>query len=146
MDDLDRQIITALQIDGRTTNKATAIANGVSEETVRRRTNRLIADGTIRIVGIPNAAKMGVESQTLIGLQVDANRLDAVAEALTEMNEVTWVAITTGSIDVMAWVNLRSSDDLRELLSSNVSVIEGVRRTETFVCMETLKEQYGVTV
>ena len=116
------------------------------EETVRRRTNRLIGDGTIRIVGIPNSAKMGVDSQALIGLQVDANRLDAVAETLADMDEVTWVAITTGSIDVMAWVNLRSSDGLRELLSSQVSGIEGVRRTETFVCMENLKEQYGVTV
>ena len=146
MDDLDRQIIATLQIDGRTTNKATAIATGVSEETIRRRTNRLIHEGVIDIVGIPNAAKMGVDFQALIGLQVDANRLDTVAEALAEMNEVTWVAITTGSIDVMARVELRSSNELRELLSSQVSRIKGVRRTETFVCMDNLKEQHGVTV
>ena len=106
----------------------------------------MVRDGTITIVGIPSPSKLGIDSQALIGLQVDADRLDAVAESLAEMNEVTWVAITTGSIDVMAWVNLRSSDDLRELLSSHVSGIEGVRRTETFVCMENLKEQYGVTV
>jgi DNA-binding Lrp family transcriptional regulator len=65
---------------------------------------------------------------------------------LAETDEVTWVAITTGSIDVMAWVNLRSSDELRKLMSSHVSGIEGVWRTETFVFMENLKEQYGVTV
>ena len=88
---------------------------------------------------------MGVDSQAVIGLQVDADKLDAVADTLAEMDEVTWVAITTGSIDVMAWVELRSSNELRELLSSQVSGIEGVRRTETFVCMENLKEQYGVT-
>jgi Lrp/AsnC family transcriptional regulator for asnA, asnC and gidA len=127
MDDLDRRIIATLQVDGRTTNGATAIANGVSEETVRRRTNRLIGDGTIRIVGIPNGTKLGVDSQALIGLQVNTDRLDAVAvaEALAEIDEVTWVAITTGSIDVMVWVNIRSSDELRELLSSHISGIEG---------------------
>jgi Lrp/AsnC family transcriptional regulator for asnA, asnC and gidA len=146
MDDLDRRIIATLQIDGRTTNKATAIATGVSEETIRRRTNRLVRDGTITIVGIPSPSKLGIDSQTLIGLQVDSDRLDAVAESLAEMDQVSWVAITTGSIDIMAWVNLRSSNELRELLSGHISGIEGVRRTETFVCMENLKEQYGVTV
>ena len=146
MDDLDRRIIATLQIDGTTTNIAIARDTGVSEETVRRRTKRLIGDGIIKIAGVPNSAKLGVDSQALIGLQVDADKLDAVAETLAEMNEITWVAITTGSIDVMAWVNLRSANKLRELLSSQVSGIEGVRRTETFVCMENLKEQYGVTV
>ncbi len=146
MDDLDRRIIAALQHDGRATNKSTAIAAGVSEETVRRRTNRLIGDGTIKIAAIPNSAKMGVESQALIGLQVDANRLDAVAEMLAEFDEITWVAITTGSMDVMAWVNLRSSDELRYLISRQIARFEGVQRTETFVCMENLKERPGVTV
>jgi Lrp/AsnC family transcriptional regulator for asnA, asnC and gidA len=146
MDDLDRRIIATLQIDGATTNVAIARDTGVSEETVRRRTGRLIRDGTIKIAGVPNASKMGINSQALIGLQVDADKLDAVAETLAEMNEITWVAITTGSIDVMAWVNLRSSDELRYLLSRQIGSIEGVRTTETFVCMENLKQQYGVTV
>ena len=145
MDDLDRQIIAALQIDGSITYKATAVATGGSEETVSRRTNRLIRDEVIRIVGLPNSAKMGIESRALIGLQVDADNLDPVTETLAEMDEITWVTITTGSIDVM-WVELRPSDELRELLSREVSGIEGVQRTETFVCMENSKEQYGVTI
>jgi Lrp/AsnC family transcriptional regulator for asnA, asnC and gidA len=144
MDDLDRRIIAALQVDGTTTNVAIARDIDVSEETVRRRTIRLIRDQTIKIAGIPNSAKMGIDSQALIGLQVDADRLDAVAETLAEFAEITWVAITTGSIDVMAWVNLRSANKLRYLISRQVSRIPGVQRVETFVCMENMKEQYGV--
>lgn len=146
MNNLDRQIIATLQQDGTATNISIARDTGVSEETIRRRTNRLIRDGVISIVAIPNSGKMGIDCQALIGLQVETQRLDAVAEALAELEEVSWVAVTTGSIDVMAWVNLRSSDELERLLSRQVSRIEGVTRTETFVCMENVKEQFGVSV
>lgn len=146
MDDLDLKIITALQRDGRTVNVAIARSTGVSEETIRRRTSRLIRDGVISIVAIPNAEKMGIETQALIGLHVNSNRLDAVAEALAELGEVSWVVVTTGSFDVMAWVHLRSADGLGGFLSGKVGRIEGVQRTETFVCMENVKEQYGVVV
>ena len=94
----------------------------------------------------PRSKNVDDAISTLIGLQVDSNKLDSVAEALAELAEVEWVAITTGSIDVMAWVNLRSSDELRGFLSGNVGGVEGVRKVETFVCMENVKEQYGVTV
>ena len=144
MDQLDITIISLLQQDGTTTNAEIARHTGVSEETVRRRRGRLLRDGYMKIVGIPNAQKMGFGVQAIIALHVDANKLDSVAEVLADMDEIIWVAITTGSVDVFAWTVLRSISDLSDLLSGRVSNIEGVRRTETFVSIAVIKDEHGV--
>jgi Lrp/AsnC family transcriptional regulator for asnA, asnC and gidA len=144
MDQLDITIISTLQQDGTATNAEIARRSGVSEETVRRRRGRLINDGYMKVVGIPNSQKMGFEVQAMVSLQVDANHLDAVSEKLAELNEVTWVVISTGSVDVFAWVVVRSIGELSNLLSRSVSHIEGVRRTETFVSIATVKDSHGL--
>ena len=40
----------------------------------------------------------------LLGLQTAPGQLDGVADAIAEMKEVHYVAITTGAFDVFAWV------------------------------------------
>ena len=144
MDQLDITIISILQEDGTTTNAVIARHTGVSEETVRRRRRRLIHDGYMKIIGIPNPQKMGFEVQAMIGLQVDANMLDAVAEELARRDEITWVVISTGSVNVFAWAVLRSINDLSNLLSKGISQIGGVQRTETFVSIAIIKDNHGV--
>ncbi|MDP6455555.1 MAG: Lrp/AsnC family transcriptional regulator [SAR202 cluster bacterium] len=144
MDQLDITIISMLQQDGTATNAEIAKHTGVSEETVRRRRGRLVRDGYMRIVGVPNPSKLGFEVQAMIALQVDADKLDSVAEEMASMDEVTWVVISTGSVDVFAWTVLRTIGDLSDLLSRKISLIEGVRRTETFVSISVLKESLGV--
>ena len=144
MDQLDITIISLLQQDGTTTNAEIGRNTGVSEETVRRRRGRLIRDGYMKVIGVPNAQKMGFNVQAMIALQVDANRLDAVAEELALRDEITGVMISTGSVDVFAWAVMRSIKDLSNLLSSGVSNIQGVQRTETFVSIAIIKDKHGV--
>ena len=59
MDNLDKRIITLLQEDGTATNAGIARQVGVSEETVRRRLKRLVADEYIRVVALPDPKKLG---------------------------------------------------------------------------------------
>ena len=133
MDQLDIIIISLLQKDGTATNAGIAKHTRVSEETIRRRRGRLIRDGYMKIVGVPNAHKLGFEVQAMIALQVDADKLDSVAEELAKIDVITWVIISTGS-------------DLSELLASRISHVEGVRRTETFVSISIIKDSPGVLV
>ena len=98
------------------------------------------------IVGVPNAHKLGFEVQAMIALQVDADKLESVAEELAKIDVITWVIISTGAEDVFAWTVLTSIGDLSELLANRISHIEGVRRTETFVSISTIKDSPGVLV
>ncbi len=135
MDKLDTSIIDILQSDGRASNAGIARRVGVSEGTVRRRLKRLIQDEFIQVVALPDPAKMGLHSEALVGIQVDADRLDMVASDLSGLKEVTWVAMTTGQYDIFAWVSVESAEALGILLRTKVGTIPGVRRSETFVSL-----------
>ena len=149
MDRLDVQIVSRLQEDGNATNATIArsiLPSPVSEETVRRRLKRLMQDGYMKIVAVPDARKMGYESQVIIGLQVEADKIDDVADALTGMDEVSWVSITTGSFDIFGWATVKSFDQLSDFLRTRVGRIDGVRKMETFLALESKKQDYGINM
>ncbi|MCH7705638.1 MAG: Lrp/AsnC family transcriptional regulator [Chloroflexi bacterium] len=146
MDDLDRKIIELLQINGRASNARIARDVGVSEGTVRRRLRRLVQDEIIRVVAVPDPEKMGLSTVALIGIQADPNKLDDVAERLAALPETQYVSLTTGSFDLFIWVALPSSEELGNFLRHSVGVINGVRRTETFVNLVIVKKGYGIVV
>ena len=146
MDVLDTKIIEILQGDGRASNAGIARQVGVSEGTVRRRLKRLVQEEYIQVVALPDRAKMGYDSQALVGVQVDPDKVDQVADGLAELDEVNWVAVTTGSYDVFAWAALQSAEALGIFLRTKVGIIPGVRRTETFVNLSNKKRGYGAIV
>ncbi len=146
MDDLDRKIIELLQINGRAANARIARDVGVSEGTVRRRLRRLVQDEIIRVVAVPDPEKMGLSTVALIGIQADPDKLDDVAEQLATLPETQYVSLTTGSFDLFIWVALPSSEELGNFLRHKVGVINGVRRTETFVSLVMVKKGYGIVV
>ena len=146
MDELDTKIIALLQEDGRASNAGIARKVGVSEGTVRRRLRRLIQDEYIRVVALLDPGRMGYASEALIGVQVDPDKVDQVSEDLAQLEEVNWVAITTGAYDIFAWATLHSSESLGIFLRTKVGTIPGVRRTETFVNLSMKKRGYGVAI
>ena len=146
MDGLDTRIVDILQKDGRASNAGIAREVGVSEGTVRRRLKRLVQEEYIQVVALPDPVKMGYDSQALVGVQVDPDKIDQVADDLAELSEVNWVAVTTGSYDIFAWVTLQSAEALGIFLRTKVGIIPGVRRTETFVSLANKKRGYGTII
>ncbi len=149
MDRLDVQIVSKLQENGNATNANIARSirpSPVSEETVRRRLKRLMQDGYMKVVAVPDARKMGYESQVIIGLQVEANKIDEVADSLAGMNEVNWVSVTTGSFDIFGWATVKSFDQLSEFLRTRVGRIDGVKKMETFLTLESKKQEHGINM
>ena len=148
LDQLDVAIVTHLQENGSLTNAGIAERENVpvSEETVRRRIKRLVREGLIRIVAVPDPTKLGYESEVLIGVQVEADKVGDVADALTDIPEITWVTVSTGAYDVFAWATLKTSSELSSLLLTKVGVIPGVRKTETFINLDIRKRLYGLDI
>lgn len=146
MDVLDTKIIGILQKDGRASNAGIARKVGVSEGTVRRRLKRLVQEEYVRVVAIPDPSKMGYDSEALIGVQVDPDKVDQVSEGLTALDEVSWVTVTTGSYDIFAWATLQSAEALGIFLRTKVGTIPGVHRTETFVNLSNRKRGAGIVI
>ncbi len=146
LDALDVAIVSHLQKNGSLTNAGIAEHVPVSEETVRRRIKRLVKEGLIRIVAVPNPNKLGYESEVLIGVQVEADKVGDVADALTGIPDITWVTVSTGAYDVFAWATLKTAAELSNLLLTKVGVIPGVRKTETFINLDIRKRLYGLDI
>jgi Lrp/AsnC family transcriptional regulator for asnA, asnC and gidA len=148
LDALDVAIVSHLQENGSLTNAGIAKRKGVdvSEETVRRRIKRLVKEGLIRIVAVPDPNKLGYQSEVLIGVQVEADKVGDVADALTQITAITWVTVSTGAYDVFAWATLKTSAELSNLLLTKVGVIPGVRKTETFINLDIRKRLYGFDI
>ena len=103
MDELDAKIFAMLKEDGRASNAGIARRVGVSEGTVRRRLKRLVDDDFIQVVAMLNPGKAGFGAEALIGVQVDPEKVDEVSRAVSSLEEVSGVAITTGAYDIFAW-------------------------------------------
>jgi Lrp/AsnC family transcriptional regulator for asnA, asnC and gidA len=146
MDELDRKIIKILQENGRASNARIAREVGVSEGTVRRRLKTLVSDGYIKVVALPDPEVLGYDTEALVGIQVDPDKIDEVATTLVELKESSWVSVTTGSFDIFCWVTLPTSEELGNFLKAVVGTIVGVRRTETFVSLSVRKRNYGINL
>ncbi len=143
MDELDRNIIELLQRDGRAPNATMARGLGVSEGTVRRRLARLLQEEVIRVVAIAEPERLGYHTSAFIGLQVDPARVEAVASKLAELAETEHVTITTGAFDIFIRVYLASAEALATFLHTKVGTVNGVRHTETFVCLQAMKRAHS---
>ena len=146
MNDTDSKIISILRLDGKISNGRIARQIGVSDETVRRRLQRLVQEGYVRIAALVDPAKMGYRLEALIGVEASPDMLNEVADELAKLEEVNLVTITTGSIGIFFSVNLHSTEELLGYLNTRVWPIPGVRRTEVFVNLATKKRDFGVVV
>ncbi|MDA1227338.1 MAG: Lrp/AsnC family transcriptional regulator [Chloroflexi bacterium] len=140
---MDSNIISILQEDGRASNSGIARRVGVSEGTVRRRLKRLIDEEYIHVIAMLDPGKLGYRPEALVGVTVDPDKVDSVAEDISKLDEVAWVAVTTGAYDVFAWTALPTAEDLGIFLRTKIGAIAGVRRTETFVNLTVKKRGFG---
>jgi len=144
MDELDRNIISQLEKDGRASNAFIARESGVSEGTVRRRLKKLIDHEIINVVALPDPTKLGYDSEALIGIQIDPDQVEMAANKVAKLDHTRWVAMTTGTYDVFVWVTLPNPEALGKFIRVEIGAIEGVRRTETFVNLQVMKRQFGI--
>jgi Lrp/AsnC family transcriptional regulator, regulator for asnA, asnC and gidA len=139
VDELDRQIIEALQRSGRESFRAIASRVGVSEATVRARYGRLTAEGILQVVGVTNPLGLGFE-QALVGVKTSGPP-SAVADAIARWPEADYVVVTAGQFDVVVEVVASDRAGLLEL-TNRMRALDGVVSTETFFYLEMWKQLY----
>ena len=143
IDETDRKIIARLREDARQSNAAIARAIGVSEATIRRRIKLMIGDGTLSVTVVPNPAKFGLNTSAIIGIDVQPDILEKVAGALSEREEIGFLGVSTGRYDLLAWIQVKSLEELREFLEGFLAKVRGVRKTETLVLLDIKKQSLG---
>ncbi|WP_238014306.1 AsnC family transcriptional regulator [Dactylosporangium sp. AC04546] len=115
LDDLDRQLAHALQVDGRASFSDIAAVVGASDRTVARRYRRLRSAGALRVVGLPDAAVLGhVDWQVRMRCTPDAAA--PVAAALARRADTSWVSILSGGTEINCITRTRADQQDGDLL------------------------------
>lgn len=139
LDELDFQVLSCLQKDGRMSFTEMAEHLKVSVGTVRTRVNKLIEDGTVNIIGRINPDKVGFRSYAHIAVFVrPATLKEKVANTIATFKEVSFLAMTSGDYDLEVDVMCRDNDHLVEFVNK-ISAIEGVNQTKTTIYFKVYK-------
>ena len=134
-DSLDGRLIKLLQKDAGQSSEVLAKQLKVSAATVRRRIRQLIKNKVIRIAAIADPGKVGLPLAVIIAVDVFHDKLDSVMQTLANQPEILWTSTTTGRFDIIALTRFPSTDELSTFLQNEMPRIEGIRDTETFICL-----------
>ena len=136
---LNTQLISLLEENASQTSEELARQLNVSSSTIRRRTKELIQQGTLHIVAIPEPRNIGLNMVVIIAFQVQHEYLNSVLNTLKSRKDVRCLYTTSGRYDVMALMWFSSTEQLYEFMERDIVKLEGVKGTETFVCMHEAK-------
>ncbi len=140
LDDLDRTIISILSEDGRLSAAEVASRIGtVSERTARNRITALLQSRMIVIGAIPDPTAMGRDVQADVMLEVEPGKVEDVAIALGEYDEVGYMAAVTGRFNLTAAIYVETHAALLDFCETVIGRIPGVRRVEPCVILRMYK-------
>jgi Lrp/AsnC family transcriptional regulator, regulator for asnA, asnC and gidA len=143
LDRLDKQIIIALEEDGRRPYRDIARDLGTPEATIRSRVNRLRSSGLIHITAVGDPQKLGVSVNAISLIRVKPGTTKETAERLSSFPNVRFVGISFGSADIIIQTLHASVQELHEFISLHVpKAIPAVTATETFQLADVLKSSW----
>lgn len=142
LDKTERKIMKLLQKDGRKSFVDMAEEVGVTEGTIRRKFYRLVREGIISIAGVSDPFKIGFHSPAIITLNVEPGRVKQVAEEISDLDPVHYVALTTGIFDIIVQGLFPSNEALARFILEDLSAIEGVREINTSLLLRIYKQSF----
>ncbi|MFI9385002.1 Lrp/AsnC family transcriptional regulator [Kutzneria sp. NPDC052558] len=110
LDDVDRGLLHALQLDGRVAFARVADVLGVSETTVARRYKRLRSVAALRVVGVVNGVLFGRTAWTL-RLRCTPDVGMPLAKGLAKRSDVSWVHVMSGGAEISCHAQLPPGEE-----------------------------------
>ena len=146
LDALDRQIVARLGRDARTSNRQIADEVGVTEGTVRGRIKRMQEERQIRITAVTNIDRYQDAAIAYVWVEVERSELaEDIARQMAAMREFGFVGLMMGRFDILGITMVRNAEHLARFVHENVSVLEGVRRTESTLSVNFVKHDYRMS-
>jgi len=140
MDKKDKKIIEMLKRNARRPFTEMAEKLDVSEATVRKRVQKLEEENIIKKYTVHvDTEKLGYNTVTLLGLDVEPDKLLEACEKIAEVEEVKKVYTATGDHMIMSEVWARDNTHLSKILSQKIGEIDGVKNLCPAIILEEIK-------
>ena len=140
LDQIDIQILTHLQHDGR--KSFTDISNemGVSVGMIRNRYQRLVEDKVLNIIGWTDPVKAGFNAYARVNIKVSPpEKLKEVASQLAQIPEVSFLAITSGDFDIEINMTCKNNKQFLEITNEKIRSIDGISETNSTLYLDVWK-------
>lgn len=136
---INEQLITLLEQDARQNSETLAKQLNISSATVRRRLKRLIDSNQLHIVAFRDPEKAGLPVAAVVGFNIDHGLLSSAMHEICSYPEVVLACTTTGRFDAFALARFRSNEEFSSFLRNEITKIEGIKDSETFMCLHVEK-------
>ncbi len=113
---------------------------GLSAPATRQRVLHLIESGVMEVVAVTDPTTLGFEIQALMGIHT-AGGPHAAAEFMAALQEVDYLAITTGRFNVICEVVCEDNDHLLDLMN-RLGAHDSIDSIEVFTFVSLVKQTY----
>lgn len=131
LDDLDLDMVAALQIAPRASFNLLAEVLGSSPSTVARRLGRMETARLIRVIGQVDWSLRSNTQPHHVWISAAPGSVPRVADELTRLPEAQFVAIAAGRADIYMTVLSPTRQDATELLTRTIPCADGVVSTSS---------------
>jgi DNA-binding Lrp family transcriptional regulator len=149
-DSADKQILTALQQDGRLTNNELADQVGLSPSQCSRRRTRLEETGVISGYHAHlDMSQTGVGMVCIVSITLNAHNADNArlfAQLVDELPDVLEAYSLTGEMDYLLKVITRDLKSFSEFINTVLLPHESVANVKTSIVLDTLKQTSALPV
>ena len=142
MDDLDRELLSALLHNARIPVSSLAAMTGASRATIASRIDRMVEKGTIAAFTIKTGHDLRAAGvRAIVMIEVLGKMADRVALQLRGLPQVRALHSTNGKWDFIAELEDRDLATFDETLRL-IRLIEGINTTETNILLKTSKTSF----
>lgn len=144
IDDIDRNIVEQLRLNGRATNQEIADRLGLTATTVSARIRRMEDADQLRVVAVSDFSAHGYNVLMEVAIEVDGRAASDVASELAQFPEVFAAHVVTGRYDIDLLVVLHDFDELPGLMLDKFSKVHGIRSMQPTIAVDVLKYQFDI--
>ena len=131
LDAIDKQILRALQKDGRASYAEMSELVGLTPPAVRARVQRLRDFGVLQIAAITDPLSLGYRESAIVCLKVDGDPR-VVADTLGEIPNVVYMVMTVGGYDIILEIVTATREDFARVLNEQIRPLPGIRAMDAF--------------
>lgn len=134
LDDIDRKIISQLQLDGRTTLKELGKIVGYTSMGVKKRLKKLLEQDIIKVSALINLEPLKLSAAIVLLEMESAETMQNLLERFKDCPRVVHIFTTLGGYNLIALVVAEDQDTLESISMEKCSLRsgEGIRRSEFY--------------
>ncbi|MCW4047531.1 MAG: winged helix-turn-helix transcriptional regulator [Candidatus Bathyarchaeota archaeon] len=139
MDDIDRKIISQLQIDGRTTLQELSKTIGFTSMGTKKRLEKLVKNGTIKLTALVNPDVLKLHPAIVMLEMESAEAMQELLDRFKDCPRVVQIFKTIGGYNLIALVVAETRETLESISMEKCSLrcSRGIRRSEFYPISDT---------